>query len=78
MLPANSSTPATALRSTESLRGQTTIAMAHKPLRVIRVLLRNHEPYCRSSVGCGQLLVERKEPCWPRRLKMCGFLEEKL
>ena len=45
---------------------RTTIAMAHKPLRVIRAVLRKDKPYRDSGANYERMLVERNEPRWPR------------
>ena len=56
---------------------KTTLATAHKMLRIIYPMLRDNAPYRDPGMDYEKLLVQRNAPRWLRKLQQYGFLEER-
>jgi transposase len=50
------------------------VALAHKMLRIIFAMLKNHTPYQDQAVDYEQLLVQRNAPRWIKMLLKHGFI----
>jgi transposase len=50
------------------------VALAHKMLRIIFAMLKNHAPYQDQFVDYEELLVQRNAPRWIRTLVQYGYL----
>ncbi|VFN02466.1 MAG: hypothetical protein BECKG1743E_GA0114224_105101, partial [Candidatus Kentron sp. G] len=52
------------------------VAIAHKVLKTVFVLLKRNVPYQDSTVNYEELMVKRNAPRWIRALKQHGFLPQ--
>ncbi len=50
------------------------VALAHKMLRIIFAILKNHTPYQDQAVDYEELLVQRNAPRWIKMLVKHGFI----
>ena len=50
------------------------MALAHKMLRILFAMLKNHTPYQDQAVDYEALLVQRNAPRWIKMLAKHGFI----
>jgi transposase len=53
------------------------IALGHKILRVVYVVLKNQQPYHDPEVNYTELVVKRNAPRWIKMLGQHGYLNKK-
>jgi hypothetical protein len=54
------------------------IALGHKILRVVYVVLKNQQPYYDPEVNYTDLVVKRNSARWIKMLKEYGYLDKKM
>ena len=52
------------------------MAVAHKQLEVVYVILKKRQPYTDPQIDYKALLVKRNAPRWIRSLREYGYIEE--